>query len=197
MTIENFYPTPVYISDVDNFEEIQNELEKNISDIKFGTIDRWGKPHKISDPTFTENFLVDRNVNSLIDEINTHIKKYLIGINAPQSPNLRGGVSYEIKSSWVTKFDRGEYAHIHNHGHFDIAGVYYYKVNNDHGNFFFECPVPQMSSSFLYHHLTNITQILPKDGLLMLFPGYLNHGVYANQTGTDRMSVSFNVTLHR
>ena len=197
MSVENLYPTPVYLSEVDNFEEIQNQISLSLTKAKFGAIERWGKPHKISDPTFTQNFLIDNNVTFLLDEINKHIKKYLIEINAPQSPNLRGGVSYEIKSSWVTKFDRGDYAHIHSHGHHDIAGVYYYKVSDDHGNFFFECPTPQMTSSFLYQHLTNISQIKPVNGLLMLFPGYLNHGVYSNQTDIDRMSVSFNVGFNR
>ena len=197
MTLENFYPTPIYLSDVDNFEEIQNEISQSLTKIKFNSIERWGKPHKISDHTFTENFLIDNNVTSLLEEINKHIKNYLIGINAPNSPNLAGGASYEVKSSWITKFDRGEYAHIHNHGHYDIAGVYYYKVNDDHGGFFFECPTPQMTSSFLYQHLCNPTIIKPTNGLLILFPGYMNHGVYSNQTDIDRMSVSFNICFNR
>ena len=30
----------------------------------------------------------------------------------------------------MTKFDYRDYAHIHNHGHCDISGVYYFKVGD-------------------------------------------------------------------
>lgn len=195
MPIDYLYPTPIYYSQVDDKENIDVEVEDAISKCDFSSNEEWHSPHKLSDVTFQENLLPDKNMNLLIAEINKHVGNYLNLLQFQESPNYRNAAEFAITSSWFSKFDRGEYAPLHSHGHHEIAGVYYHEVNDTQGEFYMECPTPQMVSSLLYNHLSYSTRINPRPGLLLLFPGYLCHGVYANNTDDARISLSFNVSF--
>lgn len=65
------------------------------------------------------------------------------------------------------------------------------------GNIYFENPTPAMTSSFCYKGLCEREQIVPSNGLLAFFPGWLMHGITTNQTNHDRMSLSFNIVFDR
>tara|TARA_Y100000004_G_scaffold15864_1_gene16542 strand:- start:456 stop:1046 length:591 start_codon:yes stop_codon:yes gene_type:complete len=185
------YPTPIYTTKVESFKTIQEELESKIKLLNFQYKESWGNNHQLSDTTFEQNFLIDYGVDTLVDEIQNHVSRFLKIIKCTKS------LDYKIASSWVTKFNQGDYAHVHSHGHHDISGVYYHKVNQDHGSFFFQCPVPQMSSSYVFGHLAQSSCTKPEEGMLLLFPGYFSHGVYANPVVDDRISVSFNISFHK
>ena len=103
---------------------------------------------------------------------------------------------YELQS-WFSKFTPGDYAQIHNHKHVDISGVYYYKTNGDDGDFFFESPNPHLSTSYTFGHLGRRWEYKPKSGKILLFPGWLNHGVKTNETKDERISLSFNIIFSR
>lgn len=197
MPIDTLYPTPIYYSQVENFDAIQTEVASVVEKTNFGTVSDWGSPHQLSDPTFEGNVLNEKNMTSLTSEIHSHIRKYLEGLTFQFSPNYKDGATYNVVSSWISKYKKREYAPTHSHGHHEISGVYYHQVTEEQGNFFFECPTPQLTSSFLYNHLSYHTKISPVKGLLLLFPGYLYHGVYANNTDDDRISLSFNVSFQK
>jgi len=36
-------------------------------------------------------------------------------------------------------------------------------------------------------------RIIPKSGMLLLFPGYLKHETFPNEEDTDRIIISFNI----
>ena len=90
-------------------------------------------------------------------------------------------------------FQKGNYAHIHKHGFSDISGVYYYRTNGSDGDIFFETPVTETGCSkfWINHSLT--FNIAPEKGLIILFPGWLSHGVRTNTTDDQRISLSFNI----
>ena len=90
-------------------------------------------------------------------------------------------------------FQKGNYAHIHKHGFSDISGVYYYRTNGSDGDIFFETPVTETGCSKFWMNHSLTFSIPPEKGLILLFPGWLSHGVRTNTTDNQRISLSFNI----
>tara|TARA_B100000287_G_scaffold217424_1_gene205064 strand:- start:4884 stop:5474 length:591 start_codon:yes stop_codon:yes gene_type:complete len=187
--IEPAFVTPIYCGCVNEYDEIQSELESCIEKIEFGMVPGWGSTHWLSDPTFNSNLVSDFNLDKFATEIDIHVKNYCqsVGYRPKDGTELK----YRIISSWFALFKKGNYAHIHNHGDSDIAGVYYFKKSGDDGNLFFCTPNKAIDSSVLLK--TGRMVVNPTEGELLLFPGWLDHGVQTNDTDDERVSVSFNI----
>ncbi len=192
--IVGLFSTPVYHGVVDRFDEVQNELNDCITNINFGMRDGWSSTHYLSDPHFQQNLIIESNLNIFKSEIEKHLKEYCIKTGVPAGSNGSWCDNYSIISSWFALFKRGNYAHIHNHGDCDIAGVYYFKKSSDDGSFFFTSPVPAQDSSCFR---TGRVVLNPNEGEIVMFPGWLNHGVETNDTDEDRCSISFNILFDR
>lgn len=188
--IEHLYATPVYSSMVVDYQTINYHIDKVMDKLKFYSLDTWGKTHLIS-IDFTKksskdfNIIKDLRLKKLEKEIDNHVKEYCDEIGFTYS-------KYKM-NSWFSKFENGSYAHIHNHGDSDISGVYYYKTNGDDGKFFFESPNDHLTTSRIYKHRGVRWEYIPHCGKIILFPGWLRHGVQTNNTDNTRISISFNI----
>ncbi len=189
--ISNLYPTPIYwVPMVDNFHNIQTEIAGALDTIDFKMKEEWGNTHYLSDPTFQGNLIVENKLDALRNEIVNHLNQYAQALSFPHHEGY-------IASSWASLFKQGNYGHCHHHGSADISGVYYFKSEDSNGRIYFENPVPCMTSSFVYKSLCERQEIVPNDGLLALFPGWLMHGISTNTTEVDRVSISFNIVFNR
>jgi ectoine hydroxylase-related dioxygenase (phytanoyl-CoA dioxygenase family) len=99
--------------------------------------------------------------------------------------------------SWMTMNPPDTHTHVHDHGHHEITGVYYYETNRKDGNLFFLSPTGGMGGNYLFRNAAGRWDHTPKVGKLILFPGYLGHGVKTNETDHTRKAIAFSVTLHR
>jgi len=195
--IRYIFPTPVYetICDQSSLGLIQDDLKIVYDDqIKNNLfIDPW-RDNKIAvsdNGSFSDNVIERYNLHNFKKFLFEHVQKYLNGCGTPMRD-----FHY---TSWMTRSTKGSYAHIHSHIGADIAGVYYYKAAGVHdGILFFECP------DIVYTSFVGIGNVIPpdimiepKDGKLLLFPGWLRHGVSTNKSGNERVSVSFNITFKK
>ena len=188
--IENIFPTPIYVSTVSNFDSIQKEIENGISSSNFEMNKDWGNTHYLSDISFKENAIKDKKMFYFEEEIDRHIKNYCLEIGFCYK-------KYEMES-WISLFKEDNYGHIHSHGHSDISGCYYYKSSPDSGEIFFENPVANMSSAYCYYQKYCQRWIHQPDvGKILLFPGWLKHGITKNNTKEERISISFNINFRR
>jgi len=178
------FVTPIYCGRVDDYDEIQSELGSCIENIDFGMVSGWGSTHYLSDPTFNSNLVGDFGLDKFAKEIDKHVENYC------QQINFNKG-KYKITSSWFALFKKGNYAHIHNHGSSDIAGVYYFKKSGDDGNLFFCTPNKAVDTGIIIKNGRMVVN--PSEGDFLLFPGWLDHGVQTNDTDDERVSVSFNI----
>jgi len=181
------FPTPIYSSQISHYDIVQTELEESYNNIDFSMNPNWGNTHYLSDPEFRENLIIEYNLENFYKEVHNHLNNYCESIEFP----IR---EYFISSSWFALFKKGNYAHVHNHGDCDIAGVYYFKKSSDDGSFFFTSPVPALDSSCFR---TGRVVLNPNEGEIIMFPGWLNHGVETNDTDEDRCSISFNILFDR
>lgn len=189
--INSLWPTPVYeVNRVNNFEEIQNELDECVAQCKFSTSDIRKYPHYLSDPTFQENLIEKYNLKYFKEELTKHIDNYT------REVGYTGVNKFKIHQSWFALFDKGNWGRIHHHSPSAISGVYYYKTQGSDGNLFFKCPDSTMASSSVFGELSEFKACSPKDGLLLLFPSYLEHGITQHDGDVPRISLSFNINHH-
>ena len=188
---EDLFATPIYYQMLSD-KDIQNEIDKIIDEVKFDLKEEWGHTHYLS-TDFAHDSSCDAldkfNLMELKKSIHNHLLTYLGLLHYPVS-NLR----YET-DSWFTMFKKGNYAHVHSHGTADVSGVYYFKTNQKDGDIFFEPPLPQLKQSKLFYNHSASWSHTPKEGKLMLFPGWLSHGVRTNTTDFERIGISFNIKL--
>jgi uncharacterized protein (TIGR02466 family) len=189
--IEHFFPTPVLQQQADpiKFSGIQNEIKKMCSALTFEKNNEWvSNNHKLSDITFKSNIIEEHNLVCLKAYIKLCMDEYL--------SHCSNKMDYNIIQSWMTKTSKGEITTVHNHGMFDIAGVYYYKTNENDGAIKFLNPNAGMTGSqvFVRDYQMGLN---PKEGMCILFPAWLNHTVEMNKTDNERMSLAFNINIDR
>ena len=184
--IRDLFSTPVYCDQVGDFDKVQEEIKNCIDILDFELNDSWGTTHYLSKNMFNEHLFNKYNLKRLTNQIDYHLHNYASIIGFPMR-------EYTYDSSWVSMFKKGNYGHIHNHGPVDIAGVYYYKTNGEDGNLFFDSPVPNMDTSLMFYPLADRVLFKPIEGRLLLFPGWLKHGIETNDTDNTRISLSFNI----
>ena len=100
-----------------------------------------------------------------------------------------------ITQSWINKSGKGESHHEHVHPNSMVSGVWYPVINE-------QLPPIQFRSKAQrdvrlqcekFNNFNSATFLLPmKMGELILFPSNLTHSVPANQSETERISLSFN-----
>lgn len=110
----------------------------------------------------------------------------------------------DIENFWFNINQKNHTNSVHIHDNSFISGVYYLKANPGQGTINFyknqildyavmsQAPIDQftpISASAMSYQ--------PKTGKLILFPGWLPHGVERNTTDEDRVSMSFNTKIFR
>ena len=188
---EDLFATPIYYVMLSD-DDVRSQIDKIIGDVKFDLKEEWSQTHHLSTdfaPDSSCNALDEFNLIELKKSIHHHLLHYLGLLNYPTT-NLK----YETES-WFSLFKKGNYAHIHSHGNADVSGVYYYKTNQKDGDIFFEPPLPQLKQSKIFYNHSASWSHTPKENKLIIFPGWLSHGVRTNTTDFDRISISFNIKL--
>ena len=173
--IEQLFSIPVYSAQVNNLAIIQNEITNGIKNSKFSTKPEWGRTHYLSDPNFSENWLVKHRCDTLLSEIANHVDNYKKTLDITDD--------CAVQESWVALFKQHNYGHIHSHAKNVISGVYYYKVKDSKGNLFFKSKRSWQGAA----------HIESQKGLLLLFPSDLEHGITTNTSTVSRISISFNL----
>ena len=197
--IQYFFSVPIYQSKAEPilYNKIQEELSHAYENSNFSMKQGWGSTHYLSDTSFSRSFIDEFNLQYFPREIKRHLGMYLDMIGFPSSSKYRPGLKKEIVSSWFSKFEKGCFAHVHNHGSSDISGVYYFKVPSGGSELFFRNPISHLDSSLVYEHLSSGIDIKPEQGSILLFPSWLQHGVKTNMSDETRVSISFNICFER
>lgn len=185
--IENVFSIKILNRFSENTNDIKSQLFQSLNNIKFNYNSNWGKTHLLSTKTFSEDQLSQHNLNLLQSFIDESLKEYCKSYNIDYKP-------YDM-TSWIALYKSGDYAHLHNHGEADISGVYYIQTHENSGDIFFSSPSPGAEASSIYKEHKEHYSYKPKDGLLLMFPGFLNHGTHRNENENDRISISFNINF--
>jgi hypothetical protein len=195
--MELIFPNPVHVSwasAVKEFDQIQNDfqrtyydlVEKNKFNSKFG-----GNTVLISDGDFDQNLLDKYRLNTFKSFLSQSLEDFLKQLGFPEIP------AYRITASWMTLNKPGLFSPPHTHAYSDLSGVYYFRTTGDDGALYFENPNPLQIAGLITHMIDDKLYFTPEEGKLLLFPGWLRHGVDFNTTDSDRVSISFNIVFNR
>ncbi|MFN0264765.1 TIGR02466 family protein [Tepidamorphus sp. 3E244] len=121
------------------------------------------------------------------------------------------GIDYELDYSvqaWPNVNRFGDYHNLHNHPHSWLSGTYYVQVPErprdlhtrsdlNPGAISFYDPRPQANMLSIKGdgQVDPEYRLLPRPGMLLLWPAFVHHLVHPNLSDDKRISVSFNVVL--
>jgi hypothetical protein len=172
--IKEIFPTKIYHAPVKNFEAIQEEVSRAVNAANwdyYQESEGWGKSQKFATPDpFGGDIVSEYKMESFAREIMQAGQELFPDYTYTECANPK---------SWITRYDDGDYAHIHNHHPAYMSGAYFFKVPKDDKSFFFS------------NHRT-FCPMTVSEGDLLMFPSELNHGVYKVQDET-RIVLSFNL----
>ena len=189
-----FFSTPVWSSKIENFEQINEELINYILDLKKNdpqgitksNFNGWhSKDFNLKDNA-PQNFTkaISININKAISDMGWDLKKQ----------------SVKIPSMWAIINEKKAFNQRHHHGNSDLSAAYYVSAPIDCGDILFYDPRPAP----VFKHPTSkspnilnasVNSIKPENGMLVLFPSYLEHSVNPNNSSKKRIVISFNISL--
>lgn len=105
-----------------------------------------------------------------------------------------------MRELWANANTGHAYNNVHNHPNSLLSGVYYLKAEENSGDLLIADPRKQawvMQPEYVERNQMNspVHTIPPEVGRLIIFPSWLDHGVNPNLSGTERISVAFNIDL--
>lgn len=190
MQANAFFPTVVWSSSVDGFNEINDSLIKSVyklrseepEGVSFSNVSGWQSSASISDKE--EFSLLMKEIAAACNEV-------------AASEHFNSELKYFI-AAWANINPPGSCNHTHLHGGSLLSGVYYIKSEGEKsGNLVLKDPrtaslMIQYPCSQLSEFTRTSVSITPTQGNIHIFPSWLEHGVEANQGVEDRISVAFN-----
>lgn len=196
MNMEMYFPTPVWWG----FKNLDNEkIKKFAYDLKFK--DPVGR--KLSNQggwqsmdfrpgTYNE---VRELEDAIMEQANQCVKDF--GYNQDTCFVI-------LENLWVNINQKGDTNSVHIHDNSFVSGAYYVKATEDQGSIIFYKSYNQdfitaSQAQVQYYTALSASAIAfkPETGKLVMFPGWLPHGVERNSTDEDRISISFNVKIIR
>ena len=187
---EMLWPTPYWYTHI--WEFIRSETRVTFNEDMIGSINgmiekdegvrksnRGGWQSKLLPPT--------GELEPLSFEISEFCKSINLGINEIVIPQM-----------WINVNKKNDWNTIHSHGQYNLSGTYYVKVPKDSGQIVFRDPRPSaISNLFMVNTFDKgeFRKVKPIEGLLILFPSYLEHFVEPSNADEDRISISFDVVI--
>jgi uncharacterized protein (TIGR02466 family) len=109
-----------------------------------------------------------------------------------------GHETFKITGCWANVSAPGAGHRVHNDPNSYLSGVYYVRTHHGANTINFLDPRPQTAIirppvTELIAENTEQVVISVKDGMLMMFPAWLQHSVDPNRSDTTRISIGFNI----
>ena len=193
----NIFGVQIHSIDIKSFDKVENELiqycyqEKKKDPVGVQLSNKGGWQSKSHG--FRESFLFSLLQKSVFDYFE-------------ENKIFRDGVGIQMTNMWININGKGSYNMMHDHPRCDMSGVLWIKIPKESGNL-----VLEHDSSFAAEHMLNCYSdemkktfnayqnwvLFPQPGRIVLFPSYLSHCVGQNESRQDRISVSFNMHVHK
>ena len=189
-----FFSTPVWVTKIKDYKETNEKIYSYIKNLydqdKSGVIKSNIKGWHSNDFNMNED-----EPKSFIKLVSPSIEKALKDMNWDiVNQNVK------IASMW-TIINKGGAANArHSHGGSALSAAYYVRAPKNCGEIVFYDPRPAP----VYFHPKNnkpnplnatVNSVNPVEGVLVLFPSYLDHSVNENKSDEERIVISFNINL--
>lgn len=130
-------------------------------------------------------------------------KKYQKFIHEPVdrlASDLGIPMNFKISQPWINVYERGAFQETHHHSPAALAAVIFLNGGEDFSEFYF---FNTNTISSPWYEVFNHRMKVPTDmlkpniepGNVILFPGYMLHGVSAHRSDTPRKTLAFNILM--
>ena len=191
-----FFSSPIWVSKIDNYEKINNDMLNYILDLKKND------PSGLTKSNFkgwhSKDFdLKNKEPKSFIEGIKKNINVALNDMNWDLNKQ-----SVKINNLWAIINEKGAWNQKHHHSNSDLSAAYYVSAHESCGDIVFYDPRPApVYKNPITKNPNNlnatVNSIKPEDGMLVLFPSYLEHSVNPNMSDKKRIVISFNINLEK
>lgn len=199
--ILNIFPVVTLEAVIDDQEEINKKLLIEIDALFTDDVDKRVLSYKWNDHIITKdkhqlgytsfnsnNIAYESNFKFFFDYISELITDYF--------SQLRFFDEWHYVNSWISVYPKGAYVPLHDHKPMQWSAVYYVKAHTNCGDILFTDPKEyalQNEPLGTMHRGNHRHRVSPQPGMLLLFPGYLKHETFPNETDEDRIIISFNI----
>ena len=190
------FADPVFKYKFDDFEEMNNELTNYIYELQ--KKDEEGLKRSNKGGWHSKNFQLTDS-NSIQYKFALRLQKYIADAFQKfgwkiENKNIR------ISEMWAIINKENDFNVLHIHPNCYLSSAYYVKAKKNCGKFEIENPNLAKRHSFPEIAVINelnieVASIDVSEGDLLLFPSYLPHKVGKNESGEDRIVISFNVDI--
>ena len=191
-----FFSSPIWVSKIDNYEKINNDMLNYILDLKKND------PSGLTKSNFkgwhSKDFdLKNKEPKSFIEGIKKNINVALNDMNWDLNKQ-----SVKINNLWAIINEKGAWNQKHHHSNSDLSAAYYVSAHENCGDIVFYDPRPApVYKNPITKNPNNlnatVNSIKPEAGMLVLFPSYLEHSVNPNMSDKKRIVISFNINLEK
>jgi len=189
----DLFPVPIFGAEFEKGEE----LRKTIMPILRSIEDEDENPHIYSAKGYTNYNPEQQIINRPeLEDLCNFI--FDVGFEANNTIGLNNGLMFT--GSWFS-INRLYSTHLpHNHIPSTWSGVYYVQADENDGVLSFidknkECNWPWANNIQTNAYSTTQFSIKPKTGRLIIFPAYLQHMVGEQKQDTERVTISFNLSI--
>lgn len=191
-----FFSTPVWVNKINDYQDINNDLIKYIKSIQKSEPKGVTKSNFIGwhSPDFNlKELSLQKFINAIMPGIDTALKDMEWDLKKQE---------VKITNMWAIINEKGAFNQKHHHGNSDISAAYYVSAFENCGDIVFYDPRPAPVFNHPISSKPNIlnatvNSIKPEEGLLVLFPSYLEHSVNQNLSDKQRIVISFNISLQK
>lgn len=169
-TYEVVKKLPVFTTIMDDYQSLNEKLigviddhqKLNVEGLKRGTnVDAWRTDFYTKEDTNDFDFLIDKIIPIIYNVNQDYFNDH--------------HTFYDCQNFWAMKYSEGDCAYKHNHYPADFSCVYYIRVTEKSSPIVFE----------------NKLKVQPKDGMLVLFPGIINHNVFPTKDKRIAFAANF------
>ena len=194
--VYKLFPEPIFKYKLNNYENLNKELSKYI--YKLRDEDNEGLKKSNKGGWHSKPFRLEIE-GSIQQTFAKEIQKNILDVFQKYGWKTKN-VPIAIQEMWAIINKNDDFNVLHSHPNCYLSAAYYVKAPKNCGKFEIECPnIAKVNSFPAIEKPTDlnirVVSIDINEGDLLLFPAYLPHKVAKNESGQDRIVISFNVGI--
>ena len=179
-----WFPVPVYATVLENYDS--QSIIDNLETPSDDNPNYFGDSREVTQVHHRKEFLW------LNEQIKLHTTQYLSDLGAESVHNIA------VQKSWAVVLSENGSVNVHNHPNSHLSCVFYPRSSTGKINFYREYhPLKHLPITYKEHndYSYDWCSYEPIDGMLLIFPSTLRHGVSNHQDSDLRYSVSYDLIL--
>jgi uncharacterized protein (TIGR02466 family) len=206
--LQTIFPTPILVGASENTEvcrkicELAYEFKSKAQDASLVS-DQWTRGTKSSKQAdFEKKGVTSFNSGSLLDKPEwSEVVAFVYSFASTMIQSVNDGSSKPaFMNMWTTIYPPGAFVPEHVHSNALLSGVFYARAPANCGNLVFRDPSSVAKIMFIrsmteFPAVDTIHVHPVKTGSMVIFPAWLPHSTEVNESGEDRIIVSFNLNM--